>query len=909
MFIRLLLSVVLAAFVSGPEAAVLAGAAPSASAPTVASHGGAVARPVVLGSSSPTAPQVDQRTVVVPPVAPSGQVQPSNGPTPPGALVASEAAQHGRVQSAVLETHGFQTVGVTWPAGADVSRLEAEVRTRSAGVWSDWQPLTVGDVQPDAGSPDARRERGGTDPLWVGQADAVQVSFAATPQGGPTDLRLSLVSSATPQGTSAGTGVANAQPAVAHSGSGVVLAAAAARPAALQTSVAAPRLITREQWGALPEACTPAVASTLVAAVVHHTADSNDYSTVAEAEQQIRNDQAYHIYSRGWCDIGYNFIVDKWGNIYEGRANSLTEPVIGVHAGGFNTDTVGIAMLGDYSTITPSPATQASVAQIAAYRLAAYHHDPGGSVSYTTWGGETDRWTAGTTVTIPRVMGHRDVDLTACPGDGGYSVLGSIRAQAQALARPSFLEPTISATTGPAKSPYTIRSQTLSDINWHLVVTDDRTGVMVAQTGGYAQQSQGGVVVTWNGDNTTFAAVGPGPYRLTLTGTDAATGSDAVPYSTVVQITGSENPPTVSPVPLVGELQFVPITPTRVLDTRPAAQSIGPASRVDVTVAGVGGVPADAKAVAVNITAVASSDITYIRAWPAGQPAPATSVLNSDPGRSASAAGVVLGVGGQGKISLYNNAGSTHLLVDVTGYYSATGGAPYGAMSTAWRAMDSRTAGAPLSNGARQTLTLAGQAGVPSDATAVVVNVTSVHPLGAGYVAVVPSGSGDPGVSTVNDAPGADVANRAIVPLAGGKVDVLVAGATTDVVVDVVGWFGPSGSARFTPIAPVRIADTRTSGGALSAGTTRSFALGAAVPSDAAASLVSLTATDSTAPATYLTAWPAAGARPATSDLNVVQARDQANATVVGADSSRAIDVYNNLGSVDVVLDVYGFFR
>ena len=78
-------------------------------------------------------------------------------------------------------------------------------------------------------------------------------------------------------------------------------------------------------------------------------------------------------------------------------------------------------------------------------------------------------------------------------------------------------------------------------------------------------------------------------------------------------------------------------------------------------------------------------------------------------------------------------------------------------MATAWRAMDSRAGGGPLSNGTRRTLTLAGQAGVPSDATAVVVNVTSVHPIEAGYVAVVPSGAGDPGVSTVNDAPGADV--------------------------------------------------------------------------------------------------------------------------------------------------------
>src|SRR5665647_2868216 len=109
-----------------------------------------------------------------------------------------------------------------------------------------------------------------------------------------------------------------------------------------------PTIITREQWGARPQVCTPDVATThgLIGAVVHHTAGSNGYSTIAEAMQQIRGDQAYHIDGRGWCDIGYNFVVDKWGNIYEGRANSLTRPVIGVHAGGFNTGTVGVSMLG-----------------------------------------------------------------------------------------------------------------------------------------------------------------------------------------------------------------------------------------------------------------------------------------------------------------------------------------------------------------------------------------------------------------------------------------------------------------------------------------------------------------------------------------------------------------------------------
>ena len=169
----------------------------------------------------------------------------------------------------------------------------------------------------------------------------------------------------------------------------------------------------------------PDVASKLVGAVLHHTAGSNDYSTVAQAEAQIRGDQAYH-FSLGWCDIGYNFIVDKWGNIYEGRANSMSQAVIGVHAGGFNTGTVGVAMLGTYDA-APSAATQQAVAQIIGYRLAAYGVDGRGSMSYTTGVGENSKF-KNQTVTLPRIFGHRDVAYTACPGNGGYAALPNIRA-------------------------------------------------------------------------------------------------------------------------------------------------------------------------------------------------------------------------------------------------------------------------------------------------------------------------------------------------------------------------------------------------------------------------------------------------------------------------------------------------
>ncbi len=378
--------------------------------------------------------QVTQVDVVVPVVDPSGEVvatpELSAADEAPQALAADAVEADGRVASEVLETDGFQTLGVTWPEGSDVGGLEPAVRTRDLdGTWSDWQALEIADEAPDAGSADARSAelRGGTDPLWVGEADAVQVSFAASADAAPGDLNLTLVDAPAAAETGAVVGGASSSgQAVIAPAAYVVTDAQTATPAA---SSSGPTVITRAAWGARAQACTPNVATALVGAVIHHTAGSNSYATVAQAAQQIRGDQAYHIDGRGWCDIGYNFLVDKWGNIYEGRANSLTSAVVGVHAGGFNTGSLGVSMLGSYDS-APSAATQQAVAQIVGWRLGAYGINPQGSMTYRTLGGENSSVPANTTVTLPAVIGHRDVAYTACPGNGGYSALPAIRAMA-----------------------------------------------------------------------------------------------------------------------------------------------------------------------------------------------------------------------------------------------------------------------------------------------------------------------------------------------------------------------------------------------------------------------------------------------------------------------------------------------
>lgn len=358
-------------------------------------------------------------------------------------VVADALSAPGRVTSEVVDATGFQTVGVTWPEGAAVTDLEGQVRTSTDGVWSQWLDLEPGDIAPDAGTADEQNAvRGGTDAVAIGDVDAVQLSFAATPAGGPDGMKLALIGSD-----------ASTAPRVVDGSAAAVTASI--RNASYSTSVAAeaasPQIYSRADWGAPAQICTPDVARTVVGAVLHHTAGSDSYSTVAEAMQQIRNDAQFHISSRGWCDIGYNFIVDKWGNIYEGRANSLDQPVIGVHTGGFNTGTVGVAMLGTYDA-APSAATQAAVARIVGWRLGAYGVDPQGSMIYHTGAGENSRY-ANEDVALPRVFGHRDTAFTACPGQGGWNALPSIRA----MARDASASNSRSIGAQPVESPGTFR--------------------------------------------------------------------------------------------------------------------------------------------------------------------------------------------------------------------------------------------------------------------------------------------------------------------------------------------------------------------------------------------------------------------------------------------------------------------
>ncbi|WP_406172898.1 FG-GAP-like repeat-containing protein [Streptomyces sp. NBC_00996] len=311
-------------------------------------------------------------------------------------------------------TEPFRMVGVTWSDARTALGGTAQIRTRSAttGRWSPWRDLELDVHAPESGPEHAADGlRGGTQPLWVGPSDGVQARITGAKL--PAGLRVDLVDP--------DSGAKESAPA----------------PAGAATAAGQPDIVPRSGWGADESivADPPTYTTDTKAVFVHHTAGTNDY-TCAESASIIRGIFVYHVQSNGWNDIGYNFLVDKCGTVFEGRAGGVDKPVYGAHTYGFNTDTSGVAVLGDYNTATAPQAVRDSVAKLAAWKLGLYGINPSGTVVMAA-GADNGKYTQGQLVTLNRISGHRDGYPTECPGTNLYGDLPAIRALAAAANSPA----------------------------------------------------------------------------------------------------------------------------------------------------------------------------------------------------------------------------------------------------------------------------------------------------------------------------------------------------------------------------------------------------------------------------------------------------------------------------------------
>jgi len=201
-----------------------------------------------------------------------------------------------------------------------------------------------------------------------------------------------------------------------------------------------PAIITREQWGADESLRTsgPVYTGPIKVGFVHHTASTNSY-TADTAAAQVRALYAYFTLSLGYSDIAYNFFVDRFGRLYEGRAGGMDKNVLGGHTAGFNQNTFAVSALGNFDVYKPTSsegsAMATAIARLMAWKLALNHADPTGTATLVSNSGAgTSKYAPGETATVPVISGHRDIGLTACPGQYLETYVPSIRTQAKAPA-------------------------------------------------------------------------------------------------------------------------------------------------------------------------------------------------------------------------------------------------------------------------------------------------------------------------------------------------------------------------------------------------------------------------------------------------------------------------------------------
>ena len=298
-----------------------------------------------------------------------------------GAAQLSDGAVRGPVVEAPVT---FSMLGFELPEGVD----EIRVRTSEDGrIWSDWTETErfEPDEGPDPDTDDGRSDRSHryAEPVWVEKATHFQVEFPEGLDGVTGEMTAEVIDS------------------VGYNGQRTERQVVSEPAAQADAAPSRPNIISRAQWGADESwAGDPSYAGSVDMGVVHHTATSNSYS---DARAVIRSMYRYHTQSLGWKDLGYNIVIDRAGNVYEGRKGGLTSGVIGAHAAGFNRGSFGVSVIGNYEAANPTQASMRALENVIAWQSSVYGIHPEGT---TTRSGTT----------YSTIVGHRQVGRTACPG-------------------------------------------------------------------------------------------------------------------------------------------------------------------------------------------------------------------------------------------------------------------------------------------------------------------------------------------------------------------------------------------------------------------------------------------------------------------------------------------------------------
>ena len=295
----------------------------------------------------------------------------------------------------------FEVFGLRWARTA--GDVHADVRVREDGRWRRWVEVSTDDS-------DGR----GTAPVWAGGADAVQLRLSRRVRG----LKVHFVQ----------------------------VRGSSARRAPVARAAQAPAIIPRAQWGADTECAprdTPSYGDVQMT-FVHHTVSANEYGP-ADAARMVLGICRFHRNGNGWDDIGYNFLVDKYGQVFEGRAGGADQAVVGAQAQGWNAQSTGIANLGTYEAVPQTDQALSAMASLIAWKLTLHGVPTTGPVTLRSAGGASNRYAGGTMHTFERISGHRDGNETSCPGAQLFAQLPRIRDMAAGRA-PTIVPPATQGT-------------------------------------------------------------------------------------------------------------------------------------------------------------------------------------------------------------------------------------------------------------------------------------------------------------------------------------------------------------------------------------------------------------------------------------------------------------------------------
>nr|WP_216638361.1 LGFP repeat-containing protein [Mycobacterium asiaticum] len=318
----------------------------------------------------------------------------------------------------------FSLVALTGDLAGSSTRVRAK---RPDGSWGPWYQTEFQTSAPNGVG--ATGDPRSTDPVFVGNTTAVQIAVTRPvdapvtqppPAPGTANLGYRPVTKEQPFGQNIN--------AILISPPRAPVETHWTPPTGVNMPGQAPPIISRAEWGADESLrCgSPQYDRAVRAAVVHHTAGSNDYSPL-ESAGIVKAIYTYHSKTLGWCDIAYNALVDKYGQVFEGSSGGLTKPVEAFHTGGFNQDTWGVAMLGNFDDVAPTPLQIRAVGRLLGWRLGMADVDPKGTVELVSAGSSYTTYPSGAVAKLPTIFTHRDVGNTDCPGNAAYTLMDEIR--------------------------------------------------------------------------------------------------------------------------------------------------------------------------------------------------------------------------------------------------------------------------------------------------------------------------------------------------------------------------------------------------------------------------------------------------------------------------------------------------